>query len=144
MHTRAHTDSKAPSRPEKVQTWMGRRIVEATNQPNATIRYVETDLGVLASIRKAVSDVQGMNIMLKLLVNAAGVFAPEEHLKSQDCVDLAFAVNFVGPVLLMQLLHPLLRKVFVHVCARGGVHERIRACVKICMLVHMLVRFVNP
>jgi NAD(P)-dependent dehydrogenase (short-subunit alcohol dehydrogenase family) len=118
VHRRARTDSAAPSRPSQVER-IGRRIVEATNQPNAIIRYVETDLGVLASIRKAASDVQGMNIMLKLLVNAAGVCAPAEHLKSNDSVDLAFAVNFVGPVLLMQLLHPLLRKVFVHVCARG-------------------------
>lgn len=150
-HRRARTDSAAPSSPTQFEN-IGKRILEAANQPNATIRYVETDLGVLASIRKAASDVQGMNIMLKLLINAAGVCAPTEHLKSSDRVDLAFAVNFVGPVLLMQLLHPLLRKVFVHVCARGStyantgvranMHARAHAR-KVCASMIRVIAFVR-
>ena len=35
---------------------------------------------------------------VKLLVNAAGVHSPEPFLKSQDGIDHAYAVNFVGPV----------------------------------------------
>lgn len=34
--------------------------------------------------------------------------SPQEHLKSVDGLDLGYAVNFVGPVLLMQMLKPLL------------------------------------
>jgi hypothetical protein len=37
------------------------------------------------------------------------IHSPEEHMKSTDGLDLAYAVNFVGPVLLMQMLNPLLR-----------------------------------
>lgn len=45
-----------------------------------------------------------MRAMIKLLINAAGVFSPEDNLKSMDGLDLAYAVNFVGPVLLMQVV----------------------------------------
>ena len=47
--------------------------------------------------------------MVKLLVNAAGVYSPERGLKSNTGLDYGYAVNFVGPVLFMQMLHPLLR-----------------------------------
>ena len=45
----------------------------------------------------------------KLESNGCRLYSPEEHVKSVDGIDLAFAVNFVGPVLFMQMLAPLLR-----------------------------------
>jgi hypothetical protein len=48
---------------------------------------------LLPLVRKAVDFFQ-----VKLLVNAAGVHSPEPFLKSQDGIDHAYAVNFVGPV----------------------------------------------
>ena len=87
-----------------------RRIIAETNRPNAKFHTVEVDLADLASIRKAADEIINKNIMLKLLVNAAGLYSPVAGLKSKESLDLAYAVNFVGPVLLMQMLHPLLRK----------------------------------
>jgi NAD(P)-dependent dehydrogenase (short-subunit alcohol dehydrogenase family) len=68
------------------------------------IRHVEVDLADNSSIRLAVQEIKEMRAMIKLLINAAGVFSPEDNLKSMDGLDLAYAVNFVGPVLLMQVV----------------------------------------
>ena len=126
---RAHADSTS-LRSAYRSEGLRRRIETNTNQPNATIRFVEMDLGELSSIRRAVSEVLDMNIVLKLLVNAAGICAPGKHLKSAEGLDLAYAVDFVGPVLLMQLLHPLLRKVSIRIGGRGCACARVRACVQ--------------
>ena len=68
------------------------------------IRHVEVDLADNSSIRLAVQEIKEMRAMITLLINAAGVFSPEDNLKSMDGLDLAYAVNFVGPVLLMQVV----------------------------------------
>ena len=68
------------------------------------IRHVEVDLADNSSIRLAVQEIKETRAMIKLLINAAGVFSPEDNLKSMDGLDLASAVNFVGPVLLMQVV----------------------------------------
>lgn len=70
------------------------------------------DLASLAEIRELVNQVSNDHHALHVLVNNAGVGAgPPPHATrglSQDGYELRFAVNYLAPVLLNQLLAPLL------------------------------------
>jgi len=82
-----------------------REIAAATG--NAHVELVLGDLGDLRSVRAAVADVTSRVDALNVLVNNAGVMAPERTL-SKDGFELTFATNVLGPFLLTELLAGLL------------------------------------
>jgi NAD(P)-dependent dehydrogenase (short-subunit alcohol dehydrogenase family) len=73
--------------------------------PGATFDGVSFDLGTLAGVRKGAEQVLKVAPKLHVLVNNAGIFAAERSLNS-DGVELTFAVNYLGPFLLTELLGP--------------------------------------
>ncbi|HEY3805095.1 MAG TPA: SDR family NAD(P)-dependent oxidoreductase [Kofleriaceae bacterium] len=75
--------------------------------PGATIDGVAFDLGTLASVRRGADAVQELAPELHVLINNAGVFATE-RVVTADGLELSFAVNYVAPFLLTELLAPRL------------------------------------
>jgi len=80
--------------------------------PAANIIPVALDLEDPASITSAAAAVQARTPRLDLLINCAGFLNPMERLGSLDHSRLmrAFAVNAVGPLLLVEALTELLEK----------------------------------
>jgi NAD(P)-dependent dehydrogenase (short-subunit alcohol dehydrogenase family) len=70
---------------------------------------VSFDLGSLASVRRGAAELAQRYDALHVLVNNAGIFAPERAITG-DGLELTFAVNHVGPFLLTHLLGPLLQR----------------------------------
>ncbi len=75
--------------------------------PGATLDGVAFDLGTLAGVRRGAAAVVARAPALHVLVNNAGVFATERVL-TEDKLELSFAVNYVAPFLLTELLAPRL------------------------------------
>jgi NAD(P)-dependent dehydrogenase (short-subunit alcohol dehydrogenase family) len=75
--------------------------------PGGDLEGVSFDLGSLASVRAGVEQVLKIAPKLHVLVNNAGIFATERAVTSDD-LEMTFAVNYVGPFLLTELLGPLL------------------------------------
>lgn len=75
--------------------------------PAAEFEGASFDLGSLASVRRGAEHVLSLAPELHVLVNNAGIFAPERVITA-DGLEATFAVNFVGPFLLTQLLVPRL------------------------------------
>ena len=87
--------------------------------PGATLHGVAFDLGTLAGVRRGAAAVQDLAPELHVLVNNAGIFSAERHV-TQDGVELSFAVNYLAPFLLTELLAPLLEA-----SASAGVPSRV-------------------
>ncbi|KAM7525774.1 hypothetical protein LguiA_015676 [Lonicera macranthoides] len=71
--------------------------------PTAKIGVMELDLSSMASVRKFASQYNSSALPLNILINNAGVFAPPYSL-SRDKIELQFATNHLGHVLLTNLL----------------------------------------
>ncbi len=74
-----------------------------TELPGADLEGVAFDLGTLAGARRGAEAILKMAPELHVLVNNAGIFAPERVVTS-DGLETTFAVNHLGPFLLTQLL----------------------------------------
>ena len=83
-----------------------RRLSERTG--NGEIEVIVCDLSDLASVRAAVERLEGDGERLDVLVNNAGVLAPERA-TTVDGHELTFATNVLGPFLLTNLLLGKLR-----------------------------------
>lgn len=75
--------------------------------PGGEFDGVAFDIGRLAEVRRGAEQVLGLAPKLHVLVNNAGIFASERVITSDD-VELTFAVNYLGPFLLTELLGPRL------------------------------------
>lgn len=87
-----------------------REIREATGSDRA--RPYRADLSVLAEVRHLATEIERDHERLDLLINNAGIGAgPSGTLReeSADGYELRFAVNYLAPFLLTNLLLPLLR-----------------------------------
>jgi dehydrogenase/reductase SDR family member 12 len=88
------------------------------------------DLGRLASVRQFAERFAAESPRLDVLVNNAGVMAPERT-RSADGIELTFAVNVVAPFLLTKLLlEPLRRSApsrIVNVSSGGMYAQRLHA-----------------
>ena len=71
--------------------------------PGAELEGVAFDLGTLAGVRRGAEAVLAAAPELHVLVNNAGIFASERVL-NEDQVEATFAVNYLGPFLLTELL----------------------------------------
>jgi len=87
--------------------------------PGATFEGVSFDLGTLAGVRRGAEQVLKVVPKLHVLVNNAGIFSSERILNS-DGVETTFAVNYLGPFLLTELLGPRLTE-----SAEGGPASRV-------------------
>jgi NAD(P)-dependent dehydrogenase (short-subunit alcohol dehydrogenase family) len=75
--------------------------------PGAEFLGIAFDVGRLAEVRRGAEQVLALAPKLHVLVNNAGVFASERVVTS-DGLELTFAVNYLGPFLLTELLGPRL------------------------------------
>ena len=75
--------------------------------PGAELAGVAFDLGSQAAVRIGAAQILEQHPVLHVLVNNAGIFADERTI-TEDQVELTFAVNYLGPVLLAELLAPRL------------------------------------
>lgn len=86
-----------------------REIRESTG--NEKLKTYARDLSSLSEVQALAKDVESDFSSLQLLINNAGVGPrPGERPLSRDGHELCFAVNFLAPFLLSQLLVPALRK----------------------------------
>ena len=81
----------------------------AAQAPEGTFEGVSFDLGSMASIRRALSELGERLDTLHVLINNAGIFSPERVITG-DGIEATLAVNHVGHYLLTELLRPALRK----------------------------------
>ena len=79
------------------------RITAASAAPPAGVRVVRLDLASLASVRAAADDIRASVPRLDLLINNAGVM-DIPFARSEDGVELTFAVNHLGHFALTGLL----------------------------------------
>ncbi|HEY1557135.1 MAG TPA: SDR family NAD(P)-dependent oxidoreductase [Kofleriaceae bacterium] len=87
--------------------------------PGGEVEGVAFDLGTLAGVRRGAQAVLELAPELHVLVNNAGIFATE-RVVTDDGIEASFAVNYLGPFLLTELLAPRLEA-----SAAGGVPSRV-------------------
>ncbi|MFX1320539.1 MAG: SDR family NAD(P)-dependent oxidoreductase [Promethearchaeota archaeon] len=90
---------------EKAQLTM-KGIEKQTNNQN--LSFVYADLGSFTQIKEMVSDIYNRFNRLDVLINNAGVYRSERSI-TQDGLEETFAINYVAPFLLTNLLIDLLR-----------------------------------
>jgi NAD(P)-dependent dehydrogenase (short-subunit alcohol dehydrogenase family) len=93
--------------PERLQATR-RQIAEATGSDR--LRTYQADLAALEQVRRLGREVDGQQERLDVLVNNAGIGGDGPRQESADGVELRFAVNYLAPFLLTDLLLPLLRR----------------------------------
>ncbi len=91
---------------EKAELTMN-KIEEATNSHK--LSYVYADLGSFAQIREMVSRIYERFDRLDVLINNAGVVRSERRV-NQDGLEETFAINYIAPFFLTNLLLDLLKK----------------------------------
>jgi retinol dehydrogenase-12 len=84
--------------------------------PGAELEGISFDLGSQAAVRKGASQILERIPQLHVLVNNAGIFASERTLA--EGVELTFAVNYLAPFLLTELLAPRLEASAEHARSR--------------------------
>ncbi|HEU0037475.1 MAG TPA: SDR family NAD(P)-dependent oxidoreductase [Kofleriaceae bacterium] len=92
----------------------------AAELPGAELEGVSFDLGSAAAVRRGAAQILERVPELHVVVHNAGIFASERTL-NEDGVELTFAVNYVAPFLLTELLAPRL----ADSAARAGVPSRV-------------------
>ncbi len=75
----------------------------------AEVSYILCDLSSLASVKECAREFLKTHGSLHVLINNAGVMPPQRQ-ESHDGIELNSAVNYFAPVLLTELLLPLLRQ----------------------------------
>lgn len=74
---------------------------------NARIEIILADFSSLAQVRRMAAEIQSRYSRLDVLVNNAGLYCPK-RLLTEDGFEMTFAVNYLAPFLLTNLLTPLL------------------------------------
>jgi NAD(P)-dependent dehydrogenase (short-subunit alcohol dehydrogenase family) len=85
-----------------------REIVEATGSDR--LRTYLADLASLEQVRRLGRELDADQQRLDVLVNNAGIGGDGPRQQSADGLELRFAVNYLAPFLLTELLLPLLRR----------------------------------
>ncbi len=96
--------------------------------PGAEIDIFRLDLASLADIRRFAGEFQAQHGTLDGLVNNAGIYATQ-HGHTADGFEMTFGTNTLGPILLTELLLPLLENSddgrMVHLSSMGHLPGRI-------------------
>jgi NAD(P)-dependent dehydrogenase (short-subunit alcohol dehydrogenase family) len=81
---------------------------------NDKLEYFQADFSSMEEVRRMADEIQAKHDRLELLINNAGIgFTTRGEMEretSRDGHELRFAVNYLAPFLLTQLLLPLMRK----------------------------------
>jgi NAD(P)-dependent dehydrogenase (short-subunit alcohol dehydrogenase family) len=85
-----------------------REIGRATS--TGRLRFYCADFSSLAQVRRLAGDIRADHDRLDLLINNAGIGGAGGRQESHDRYELRFAVNYLAPFLLTNLLLPLLRR----------------------------------
>ena len=85
-----------------------RELIEATGSDR--LRTYLADFASLEQVRRLAREVAGDQPRLDALVNNAGIAGGGPRQESADGIELRFAVNYLAPFLLTELLLPLLRR----------------------------------
>jgi NAD(P)-dependent dehydrogenase (short-subunit alcohol dehydrogenase family) len=85
-----------------------RELAEATGSDR--LRTYLADFASLEQVRRLAREVAGDQERLDALVNNAGIAGGGPRQESADGIELRFAVNYLAPFLLTELLLPLLRR----------------------------------
>lgn len=88
--------------------------------PGGEFDGVAFDLATFAGVRRGVDAIEKLAPDLHVVVNNAGLFA-EERVLTEDAVELTFAVDYLCPFLLTELLAPRLEDS----ATRAGVPSRV-------------------
>src|SRR6266700_6433695 len=88
--------------------------------PGGDLDGVAFDVGTLAGVRRGVEMILKQAPDLHVLVNNAGIFA-DERVVTDDGLEMTFAVDYLGPFALTELLLPRLEDS----AARAGVPSRV-------------------
>jgi retinol dehydrogenase 12 len=98
-------------------------VLEAARKlhPGIDARYVPLELGELASVKRAASEIAAMDFPIDALINNAGVAGLQGLTK--DGFELTFGTNHLGPFLFTEILLPLVKRApqgrIVNVASRG-------------------------
>lgn len=84
-------------------------ILQAVPKAKGKIRFLELDLGSLASVKKAAESVLQQSDRLDILMNNAGLMASPPGL-TVDGYEVQFGSNYLGPALFTKLLLPILTR----------------------------------
>ena len=84
-----------------------KNIQRITNKNN--ISSVYADLSSFGQIEEMVNDIYYRFNKINVLINNAGIYRPERNL-TQEGLEVTFAVNYIAPFLLTNLLIELLKK----------------------------------
>jgi NAD(P)-dependent dehydrogenase (short-subunit alcohol dehydrogenase family) len=90
--------------------------------PGAELEGVSFDLGSQAAVRRGAEQILARVPELHVLINNAGIYA-DERVITDDGVELTFAVNYLAPLVLTELLAPRLEASAT--AAPGGVPSRV-------------------
>ena len=85
-----------------------RELTQATGSDR--LRTYLADFASLQQVRRLAHEVAGDQPRLDVLVNDAGIAGGGPRQESADRIELRFAVNYLAPFLLTELLLPLLRR----------------------------------
>jgi NAD(P)-dependent dehydrogenase (short-subunit alcohol dehydrogenase family) len=85
-----------------------RELTQATGSDR--LRTYLADFASLEQVRRLAREVAGDQPRLDVLVNNAGIAGGGPRQESADGIELRFAVNYLAPFLLTELLLPLLRR----------------------------------
>lgn len=86
-------------------------IKKETGATESDLRWIQLDLSSLASVRKAAQDFLALDLPLHVLINNAAMMGKaREFTTDTRLFEKTLAVNFVGPLLLTELLLPKLRE----------------------------------
>ncbi|KAI0167759.1 hypothetical protein BJ166DRAFT_480095 [Pestalotiopsis sp. NC0098] len=84
-------------------------ILQAVPKAKGKIRFLELDLGSLASVKKAAESFLQQSDRLDILMNNAGLMASPPGL-TVDGYEVQFGSNYLGPALFTKLLLPILTR----------------------------------
>lgn len=81
--------------------------VKLLKEGDYEITIIHCDLSSLASIDKAIDNIRSKFNNIDILINNAGIWLKED-LKSEDKLEMTFAVNYIGPYYFTKCLLPLI------------------------------------
>ncbi|KAJ0416737.1 hypothetical protein BJY00DRAFT_316618 [Aspergillus carlsbadensis] len=76
-----------------------------TDVADVDIKIIAFDLAKQETVRKAVAEVEGLNVKFDVIINSAGVMAPPFALTAEG-IESQFGINHIGPFLFTNLLIP--------------------------------------
>jgi len=80
--------------------------------PDASVEVGLVDMGIQASVRRFAAEVMAAHAVVDVIIHNAAAFdvSQKERVVTEEGIEMVWAVDHVGPVLLTELLMPALRR----------------------------------